>query len=210
MSLPAESHFDGNSEPLIPHLTLSAIAADGTVVSERFPLRPAPHGIARVSTLALQEFLAQLPPAQVSDSVYLQFDPITGVTVPDEFSTLQEPAPEDASFYLGNKNLEIQPLARLALLKSVPLHLEPLEFDLLALLSRHPDEVLTYSRVIDSVWEGRKQSRDPKGSLSTLVARTRRILGPLYGDSKRGIIQGVHLVGYRGAFTLGDRIEESA
>lgn len=55
-----------------------------------------------------------------------------------------------------------------------PVHIEPLVFDLLACLVRHPGQVLTRDTIVDEVWKGRFVS---EATVSSCIKSARRALG---------------------------------
>src|SRR5215211_4661531 len=70
----------------------------------------------------------------------------------------------------------------------VPCHVEPLVFDLLHFLARHPGRVLTRDEIVQQVWQGRSVS---DATIAGCVKAARRALGdsgeePTYIRTVRG------------------------
>ena len=95
-------------------------------------------------------------------------------------------------------DLEINPERYTVTLKDEPLHLTPSEFDLLALLARHPGQTLTRQQLMDDLYGGAASSVDR--SVDSHVKNLRRKLTSASGHD---FIETVYGVGYR--FVAGEK-----
>jgi two-component system alkaline phosphatase synthesis response regulator PhoP len=95
-------------------------------------------------------------------------------------------------------DLEIDPERYTVTLKDEPLHLTPSEFDLLALLARHPGQTLTRQQLMDDLYGGAASSVDR--SVDSHVKNLRRKLESASGTR---FIETVYGVGYR--FVAGEK-----
>ena len=89
-------------------------------------------------------------------------------------------------------NLEINPEHYTVTWKGEPLHLTPSEFDLLALLARHPGQTMTRQQLMDDLYGGAASSVDR--SVDSHVKNLRRKLESV---SNTRFIETVYGVGYR-------------
>jgi DNA-binding response OmpR family regulator len=89
--------------------------------------------------------------------------------------------------------IRIDPLRRNALFQGVPLDLRPREFDLLALLARHPGQVFTREALLRQVWGGHEHI-----DTRTVDVHIRRLRARLAAiDPDADLIQTEWGVGYR-------------
>jgi len=89
-------------------------------------------------------------------------------------------------------DLEIDSERYTVTLRSEPLHLTPSEFDLLALLARHPGQTMTRQQLMDDLYGGAASGVDR--SVESHVKNLRR---KLESESKMRFIETVYGVGYR-------------
>ena len=95
-------------------------------------------------------------------------------------------------------NLEIDSERYTVMLKDNPLQLTPSEFDLLALLARHPGQTMTRQGLMDDLYGGAASSVDR--SVDSHVKNLRRKLTSV---SDKDLIETVYGVGYR--FVAGEK-----
>ena len=100
------------------------------------------------------------------------------------------PAPVESLLAVGPFTMNVA--AHTATLRGEDLHLTPKEFDLLALLLRNPDRVMTHKVLLRSIWGAAGESQPEY--LRVLVGQLRRKLES--GDAQK-FIQSEPWVGYR-------------
>lgn len=100
-----------------------------------------------------------------------------------------EPEPDSARLQVGDFDLD--PAAHTANLRGQPLHLTPKEFDLLTLLLRNPDRVMTHKVLLRSIWG--PVGEDQPEYLRVLIGQLRKKLD----STGRRYIQSEPWIGYR-------------
>ncbi|MEY9875187.1 DNA-binding response OmpR family regulator [Streptacidiphilus sp. MAP12-33] len=145
-----------------------------TVVDETYSAANA----RRAFTLGAGNYVAWAPPAEVVEG-RLHHLLRAGARRPAS----ADPATDDGW-------LRIDPMRREATAGGHALALTTLEFDLLALLARHPGQVLTYEQLLRSVWE-LSDANDPD-RVKAATGRLRRKVGAATGapapiDTVRGV-----------------------
>ena len=109
-------------------------------------------------------------------------------------AVLRRAAPEDEEPTVAVDGLEVDLAARVVRREGEPVHLTPIEFDLLRVLVRHRGRLLTHRALLTEVW-GPQYVEDIQ-PLRTHIARLRAKVEPHRGESPRYIVT-VPGVGYR-------------
>lgn len=100
-----------------------------------------------------------------------------------------EPEPEPTRLQVGDFDLD--PAAHTATLREQPLHLTPKEFELLTLLLRNPERVMTHKVLLRSIWG--PAGEDQPEYLRVLIGQLRKKLD----GAGRRYIQSEPWIGYR-------------
>ena len=100
-----------------------------------------------------------------------------------------DPTPPEAPLEVGDFTLDVA--AHTASVRGRPLHLTPKEFDLLAILLRNSDRVMTHKLLLRSIWG--PAGEDQPEYLRVLVGQLRKKLN----DEGQRYIQSEPWVGYR-------------
>ena len=101
-------------------------------------------------------------------------------------------APSERPAVLKVADVELDPAAHEVTRAGHPVSLSPREFALLEFLMRHPDEVLSRSRIRDNVWDYNNDGRS--NVVDVYIGYIRRKLELPFG---RGFVRTVRGVGYR-------------
>ena len=86
-----------------------------------------------------------------------------------------QPAGEDGSGVIAHDGLQIDLIKRSVLVEGTPVHLAPIEWELLKTLATNRGKVLTHQHLFAEVWRGREHG-DAQQYLRVHVARLRRKL----------------------------------
>ncbi len=86
-----------------------------------------------------------------------------------------QPAGEDGSGVIAHDGLQIDLIRRSVLVEGTPVHLAPIEWELLKTLATNRGKVLTHQHLFAEVWRGREHG-DAQQYLRVHVARLRRKL----------------------------------